>query len=77
MSSCGSESAVEPPTPVAKILKDVDQWSFNVFDLDEHSGGNSLRYMGYELIRSQGLISKLRVRVGCLIYFVVILASHK
>ncbi|KAF6021717.1 PDE1C [Bugula neritina] len=61
MSSCGSESAVEPPTPVAKILKDVDQWSFNVFDLDEHSGGNSLRYMGYELIRSQGLISKLRI----------------
>lgn len=32
-----------------------------MFEFDELSGGNSLRYMGYELLRTQGLISKLRV----------------
>lgn len=58
-----SESSIQPPAPVVKLLKDIDQWSFNVFDLDEISGGNALRFMGYELLRTQGLISKLRVRV--------------
>ena len=56
-----SESSIQPPAPVVKLLKDIDQWSFNVFELDELSGGNALRFMGYELLRTQGLISKLRV----------------
>ncbi|XP_067934399.1 dual specificity calcium/calmodulin-dependent 3',5'-cyclic nucleotide phosphodiesterase 1B-like isoform X2 [Watersipora subatra] len=56
-----SETSMQQPQAVAKILKDVHQWSFNIFELDEASSGNSLRYLGFELMKNQGLVSKLRI----------------
>ena len=56
-----SDSAFQQSPGIIRILNDVDQWNFNIFELDEVSNGNALRHLGYQLIRSHGLISKLRV----------------
>lgn len=56
-----NESSVQEPPAVLKMLKEVDQWNFPIFELDEISNGNALRHIGHCLIRTHGLISKLRV----------------
>jgi len=45
----------------------MDEWSFNVFSVNEASAdGHMLKYLAYEIIQKYNLINKFRVRVGLL-----------
>jgi len=52
---------INPPEAVNNLLKDIDTWEFDVFELNRLGENHALRYVGYELLRTTGLISKLRV----------------
>lgn len=54
---------MKAPPAALSMLKDIDQWNFDIYDLNEKSEGNSLRCIGHQLLRSQGLIAKFRVRL--------------
>lgn len=43
------------------LLQGVDEWSFDVFSLDEGSEGHALRYIGYDLLQRYDLINKFKV----------------
>ncbi|KAM4025732.1 dual specificity calcium/calmodulin-dependent 3',5'-cyclic nucleotide phosphodiesterase 1A isoform 1-T1 [Anomaloglossus baeobatrachus] len=58
------------PTAVITCLKEVDQWSFNVFSLNEASGEHALKFMVYELFTRYDLINRFKIPVACLVSFV-------
>ncbi|KAM8934477.1 dual specificity calcium/calmodulin-dependent 3',5'-cyclic nucleotide phosphodiesterase 1A [Pelodytes ibericus] len=58
------------PSTVIASLKDVDQWSFNVFSLNEASGDHALKFMVYELFTRYDLINRFKIPVACLVSFV-------
>ena len=39
----------------------MDDWSFNVFDVNEAGEGHALKYVGYELLQKYDLINKFKV----------------
>jgi len=44
-------------------MKNVDDWSFDVFQINEIGEGHALKYVGYELLQKYSLISKFKVCV--------------
>ncbi|XP_073489840.1 dual specificity calcium/calmodulin-dependent 3',5'-cyclic nucleotide phosphodiesterase 1A isoform X2 [Aquarana catesbeiana] len=58
------------PSTVIACLKDIDQWSFNVFSLNETSGEHALKFMVYELFTRYDLINRFKIPVSCLVSFV-------
>ncbi|XP_075687273.1 dual specificity calcium/calmodulin-dependent 3',5'-cyclic nucleotide phosphodiesterase 1A [Rhinoderma darwinii] len=58
------------PSTVIACLKEVDQWSFNVFSLNEASGEHALKFMVYELFTRYDLINRFKIPVSCLVSFV-------
>ncbi|KAG8559428.1 hypothetical protein GDO81_017336 [Engystomops pustulosus] len=58
------------PSAVISCLKEVDQWSFNVFSLNEASGEHALKFMVYELFTRYDLINRFKIPVACLVSFV-------
>ncbi|XP_060636074.2 dual specificity calcium/calmodulin-dependent 3',5'-cyclic nucleotide phosphodiesterase 1A isoform X1 [Anolis sagrei] len=57
------------PSEVMTTFKDVDKWSFDVFALNEASGGHSLKFMMYELLIRYDLVSRFKIPVPSLISF--------
>ncbi|XP_062972368.1 dual specificity calcium/calmodulin-dependent 3',5'-cyclic nucleotide phosphodiesterase 1A [Elgaria multicarinata webbii] len=57
------------PAEVIATFKDVDKWSFDVFALNEASGGHSLKFMMYELFTRYDLLSRFKIPVPSLISF--------
>ncbi|XP_062819327.1 dual specificity calcium/calmodulin-dependent 3',5'-cyclic nucleotide phosphodiesterase 1A isoform X3 [Anolis carolinensis] len=57
------------PSEVITTFKDVDKWSFDVFALNEASGGHSLKFMMYELLIRYDLVSRFKIPVPSLISF--------
>ncbi|XP_007422836.1 calcium/calmodulin-dependent 3',5'-cyclic nucleotide phosphodiesterase 1A isoform X2 [Python bivittatus] len=57
------------PADVIATFKDVDKWSFDVFSLNEASGGHSLKFMMYELFTRYDLLSRFKIPVPSLISF--------
>ncbi|OPJ80137.1 calcium/calmodulin-dependent 3',5'-cyclic nucleotide phosphodiesterase 1A isoform C [Patagioenas fasciata monilis] len=57
------------PAEVILTFKDVDKWSFDVFSLNEASGGHSLKFMMYELFTRYDLLSRFKIPVPNLIAF--------
>uniref|UniRef100_A0A8D0DZ63 Phosphodiesterase n=1 Tax=Salvator merianae TaxID=96440 RepID=A0A8D0DZ63_SALMN len=57
------------PAEVIATFKDVDKWSFDVFALNEVSGGHSLKFMMYELFTRYDLLNRFKIPVPCLISF--------
>nr|XP_057938905.1 dual specificity calcium/calmodulin-dependent 3',5'-cyclic nucleotide phosphodiesterase 1A [Doryrhamphus excisus] len=58
-----------PPTALT-ALKDVDQWSFDVFALHEATGDHALKFLVYELLTRYDLITRFRIPVPALVQFV-------
>ncbi|XP_061547756.1 dual specificity calcium/calmodulin-dependent 3',5'-cyclic nucleotide phosphodiesterase 1A [Phycodurus eques] len=58
-----------PPTALA-ALKNVDQWSFDVFSLHEGTGEHALKFLVYELLTRYDLINRFRIPVPALVQFV-------
>jgi len=42
-------------------VKNVDDWSFDVFQVNETGEGHALKYVGYELLQRYNLINKFKV----------------
>ena len=39
----------------------MDEWSFDVFSVNDAGDGHSLKYVGYELMQRYDLITKYKV----------------
>nr|XP_012139207.1 PREDICTED: calcium/calmodulin-dependent 3',5'-cyclic nucleotide phosphodiesterase 1A isoform X2 [Megachile rotundata] len=49
------------PQEVVKVLKTLDDWSFDVFSLSEAAMGAPVKYLGYDLLNRYGMIHKFKV----------------
>ncbi|XP_011647415.1 calcium/calmodulin-dependent 3',5'-cyclic nucleotide phosphodiesterase 1-like isoform X3 [Pogonomyrmex barbatus] len=49
------------PPEVVKVLKTLDDWSFDVFSLNEAALGTPVKYLGYDLLNRYGMIQKFKV----------------
>uniref|UniRef100_A0A6Q2YM24 Phosphodiesterase n=1 Tax=Esox lucius TaxID=8010 RepID=A0A6Q2YM24_ESOLU len=58
-----------PPSAIA-ALKDVDNWSFDVFALHKASCEHALKFLVYELLTRYDLINRFRIPVSSLVAFV-------
>ncbi|XP_063617376.1 dual specificity calcium/calmodulin-dependent 3',5'-cyclic nucleotide phosphodiesterase 1A isoform X1 [Cydia splendana] len=56
-----STALMQFPQDVVRVLKTLDEWSFDVFALFEASAGAPLKYLGYELLNRYGMIHKFKV----------------
>jgi len=43
-------------------LQEIDNWGFDVFQINEIGEGHALKYVGLELLQKYDLISKYKVR---------------
>ncbi|XP_065561856.1 dual specificity calcium/calmodulin-dependent 3',5'-cyclic nucleotide phosphodiesterase 1-like isoform X2 [Artemia franciscana] len=57
-----SSSLAQFPPDVTKILKQVDDWSFDVFQFNEAAGGSPIRYLGVDLLNRYGLNTKFKIQ---------------
>ncbi|XP_066263833.1 dual specificity calcium/calmodulin-dependent 3',5'-cyclic nucleotide phosphodiesterase 1A-like isoform X5 [Branchiostoma lanceolatum] len=64
-----STSAVTYPPTVMKLFKQLDDWSFDVFALNEATNGQALRYVTYEIMMRYDLLAKFKIGVGTLFNF--------
>ncbi|XP_062258207.1 dual specificity calcium/calmodulin-dependent 3',5'-cyclic nucleotide phosphodiesterase 1A isoform X2 [Platichthys flesus] len=58
-----------PPTALT-ALKEVDQWSFDVFSFHEATGDHALKFIVYDLLTRYDLINRFRIPVQALVQFV-------
>ncbi|RLU15111.1 hypothetical protein DMN91_012998 [Ooceraea biroi] len=49
------------PPEVVKVLKTLDDWSFDLFSLNEAALGTPVKYLGYDLLNRYGMIHKFKV----------------
>uniref|UniRef100_A0A915AEJ4 Phosphodiesterase n=1 Tax=Parascaris univalens TaxID=6257 RepID=A0A915AEJ4_PARUN len=54
---------VLPPIPpeIAALMKNVDSWSFNPFEVHEVSDGHALKYVGLELFNRYGFFERFKI----------------
>jgi len=43
-----------------RVFQNIDDWSFDVFHIDETGDGHSLKYVGYELLQRYNLLNKFK-----------------
>ncbi|XP_057379504.1 dual specificity calcium/calmodulin-dependent 3',5'-cyclic nucleotide phosphodiesterase 1-like [Daphnia carinata] len=56
-----SSSFLQFPAEVARNLKLIDEWNFDVFALSDASAGSPLRYLGIDLLNRYGVIHKFKI----------------
>ncbi|XP_042898223.1 dual specificity calcium/calmodulin-dependent 3',5'-cyclic nucleotide phosphodiesterase 1A isoform X3 [Parasteatoda tepidariorum] len=66
-----SSSNLQMPAQIAQLLKNSEDWSFDVFTLNSVAGGQCLRYMGHYLLNRFGLIQKFKIPTAALESFLV------
>uniref|UniRef100_A0A1A9V852 Phosphodiesterase n=1 Tax=Glossina austeni TaxID=7395 RepID=A0A1A9V852_GLOAU len=49
------------PEDVVKSLKNLDDWSFDIFHLAEATNGQPIKYLAYDLFSRYGLIPKFKI----------------
>ncbi|XP_062971920.1 dual specificity calcium/calmodulin-dependent 3',5'-cyclic nucleotide phosphodiesterase 1A-like [Elgaria multicarinata webbii] len=64
-----SSVGIAYPAEVVETFKDVDNWDFNVFTLNEASEGHGLTFIMCELFSKYDLLSHFKIPVTCLIAF--------
>ncbi|CAH4012681.1 unnamed protein product [Pieris brassicae] len=57
-----STALMQFPQDVVRVLKTLDEWSFDVFALHDASAGYPVKYLGYELLNRYGMIHKFKVQ---------------
>jgi len=58
-------------TGVAKCLAKVDNWNFDIFELDKECAGNTLVTLGYHLFESTGLLEEFSISPAALKNFLM------
>ncbi|XP_060557678.1 dual specificity calcium/calmodulin-dependent 3',5'-cyclic nucleotide phosphodiesterase 1A-like isoform X4 [Ruditapes philippinarum] len=66
-----SSTGLNVPPHVLLILKQLDDWSFNVFSVNSASDGHALKYVGYELLQKYDLITKFKINNSVLDSFLL------
>ncbi|XP_034025001.1 calcium/calmodulin-dependent 3',5'-cyclic nucleotide phosphodiesterase 1C-like [Thalassophryne amazonica] len=67
--SSNQSGLIYPPNVMA-LLKHVDLWSFDVFELNDISGDHALKFVLYELLTRYDLLNHFKVPVSTLMSFV-------
>ncbi|KDR18814.1 Calcium/calmodulin-dependent 3',5'-cyclic nucleotide phosphodiesterase 1C, partial [Zootermopsis nevadensis] len=49
------------PSDVVRVLKTLDEWSFDVFALNDAASSQPVKYLGYDLLNRYGMIHKFKV----------------
>ncbi|PSN58324.1 Calcium/calmodulin-dependent 3' [Blattella germanica] len=49
------------PPDVVRVLKTLDEWSFDVFALSDAASSQPVKYLGYDLLNRYGMIHKFKV----------------
>ena len=44
------------------IFQNIDDWSFDVFGVNDTGEGHALKYVGYELLQRYDVITKFKVK---------------
>ncbi|XP_076822674.1 uncharacterized protein LOC143469028 isoform X1 [Clavelina lepadiformis] len=57
------------PPQVQMHLKNLDKWTFDIFELEEISNGNSLKYVFYQLLVKFELMKKFKISVSTLLAY--------
>uniref|UniRef100_A0A4W6DMU9 PDEase domain-containing protein n=1 Tax=Lates calcarifer TaxID=8187 RepID=A0A4W6DMU9_LATCA len=65
-----------PPTALT-ALKEVDQWSFDVFSFHEATGDHALKFLVYDLLTRYDLINRFRVHTTSYHYTAVIYCHQR
>ncbi|XP_054719508.1 dual specificity calcium/calmodulin-dependent 3',5'-cyclic nucleotide phosphodiesterase 1-like isoform X2 [Uloborus diversus] len=63
---CSSSSNLQMPAQIAQLLKNSEDWSFDVFALNSVASGQCLRYMSHYLLNRFGLIQKFKIPTAAL-----------
>ena len=50
------------PSEYQTYLRQVNNWNFNSFELDEVTNGHALKYVGFELFNRYGFLERFKVR---------------
>ncbi|XP_073986809.1 dual specificity calcium/calmodulin-dependent 3',5'-cyclic nucleotide phosphodiesterase 1-like isoform X3 [Rhodnius prolixus] len=56
-----STALLQFPAEVVKVLKTLDEWSFDVFALNESASCQPIKYLTYELLNRYGILHKFKV----------------
>ncbi|CAH1249539.1 PDE1C [Branchiostoma lanceolatum] len=70
-----SGSGVNYPPGVVNLLKNLDDWSFDVFSVNVASNSQALRYVAYEVLKTYDLLVKFKINAGVLFKFLDALES--
>ncbi|PIO53737.1 3'5'-cyclic nucleotide phosphodiesterase, partial [Teladorsagia circumcincta] len=56
------QQSVQCPIPpeIAELLREINSWSFNPFQLNEVSEGHALKYVGFELFNRYGFMDRFK-----------------
>ncbi|VDM43333.1 unnamed protein product [Toxocara canis] len=49
------------PPEIAVLMRNVDSWSFNPFEVNEVSDGHALKYVGFELFNRYGFLERFKI----------------
>ncbi|OXA43537.1 hypothetical protein Fcan01_21462 [Folsomia candida] len=58
-----SSNALEIPAELQQLLKEINNWHFDIFKLQDKSNGHSLKFVAKELFSRYGLVSRFRVNL--------------
>jgi len=47
---------------IALWMQNIDNWAFDVFEINDVGEGHALKYVGFELLQKYDLINKYKVR---------------
>lgn len=64
-----SSVGLQIPQNVLTVLKNLDDWSFDVFATNED--GHALKYVGYELLQKYDLLTKFKINTSALDAFLL------
>ncbi|XP_076374227.1 dual specificity calcium/calmodulin-dependent 3',5'-cyclic nucleotide phosphodiesterase 1A-like [Tachypleus tridentatus] len=64
-------AVMQIPKNITKHLKNMDNWSFDVFSVNHIANGQILRYLTTDLLNRYGLISKFKIPVTVLESFLI------
>ncbi|XP_049523655.1 dual specificity calcium/calmodulin-dependent 3',5'-cyclic nucleotide phosphodiesterase 1A isoform X4 [Dermacentor silvarum] len=65
-----SSTLLQIPNHLATLLKSVDDWCFDVFNVNEVANGQVLRYLTYELFGRYGIVHKFKISSAALENFI-------
>ncbi|XP_077502316.1 dual specificity calcium/calmodulin-dependent 3',5'-cyclic nucleotide phosphodiesterase 1A-like isoform X10 [Amblyomma americanum] len=65
-----SSTLLQIPPHLANLLKYVDDWCFDVFNVNEVANGQVLRYLTYELFGRYGIVHKFKISSAALENFI-------